>query len=109
MHLASGKEITHPKIAPVPMTQEVVKRVESLARKDGIPTKLSFIFRHRGKFMEDPDALLAGVETTETQTQQQTQNENDDNDEDYENDNQDNIHMNDTESVDLDDMDELKR
>ena len=40
VHLASGEEIARPKIALVPMTQEVVKRVEALARKDGIPTKL---------------------------------------------------------------------
>ena len=62
MHLASGKEIAHPKITLVPMTQEVVKRVEALAKKDGIPTKLSFVFGHRGKFMTDSDALLAGVD-----------------------------------------------
>ena len=62
------------------MTQEVIKRVESLARKDGIPTKLSFIFRHRGKFMEDPDALLAGVDYEEPN---EDLNENDDDDEDH--------------------------
>ena len=49
MHLASGKEITCCSITPVPVTQEVIKRVESLAKKDGIPTKLSFAFCSCGK------------------------------------------------------------
>ena len=44
MHLASGKEIARPNVTPVPMTEEAVKRVEALAKKDGIPTKLSFFW-----------------------------------------------------------------
>ena len=70
MHLASGKEITHLNVTPVPMTEEVVKRIEALAKKDGISAKLSFIFRHRGKFITDLDALLAGVDG-ENQNQNQ--------------------------------------
>ena len=65
MHLASGKEIAHCKIALVSMTQEVVKRVEALAQKDGTPNKLLFVFRSGGKFIDDPDGLLAGVDTEE--------------------------------------------
>ena len=42
------------------------------------------MFHSRGKLMDDPDALLAGVDTSETQTQNET---NDDYDEDYEQDN----------------------
>ena len=83
MHLASGKEIACPKITPVPMTQEIIKRVEALAKKDGIPTKLSFIFRSRGKFINDSDALLAGVDTEQIEQQNQNQNGNEDNEEDY--------------------------
>ena len=32
MHLASGNEITHCEVTPVPMTPEVIKRVEALAK-----------------------------------------------------------------------------
>ena len=88
MHLASGNEITRHEVIPVPITPEVKKRVEALAKKEGIPTKLSFIFRHRGKFIDDPDALLAGVDTEE---ENEDKNEIDDEAEDYEEDNQDDI------------------
>ena len=75
------------------MTEEVVKRVEALAKKDGIPTKLSFIFRHSGEFVTDADALLAGVDSEQ---QQQNQNNDYDDEEDYQDNDEANFEMDDS-------------
>ena len=86
MHLASGKPIAHREIAPVPMTKEVIERAEALAKKDVIPTELSFIFRSGGKFMTNSDALLAGVDNENVTEEEEDDDDKDCDDHDQEDD-----------------------
>ena len=62
LHLATNKVITRRKITAIPITEAVIRRVEGLAKREGIPDKLTFLSRHRGKFVTEDDALLAGVD-----------------------------------------------
>ena len=73
LHLATNRIITRRKITQVPLTQNVINRVEHLAYKEGLPSKLQFILRKNGKLIrdEDDDALLAGVEQYEKQFRKQ--------------------------------------
>ena len=64
LHLATKKEVIRRDLTEIPIPQVVIKRVESLARRDGMPSKLEFLTRKKGKFVldDDDDALLAGVD-----------------------------------------------
>ena len=47
MHLASGRVITQPKIVPVVMTEMVIRRVEEMAKEQGL-TSMIFVDRKHG-------------------------------------------------------------
>ena len=88
LHLSTNKIITRRKITEVPITQTVIDRVETLAKQDGMPTKLHFIMREKGmKFLNNNDALIAGVddESDENNKNENYTNETNENDENYTN------------------------
>ena len=60
MNLNTNKVITHCKITPIPITQTVIDRVESLAANDGMKPDLVFQNR-KGDLLQDDD-LIAGVD-----------------------------------------------
>ena len=119
LHLDTNWIITCRKITPVPLTQNVINRVEYLAHKEGLPNKLQFILQKNGKLSrnDDDDALLAGVEQNknenkneniyekenqnEYESQDKYSNENDDEINDVEYDNHDNNSINSHELRDL--------
>ena len=119
LHLVTNWIITRCKITPVPLTQNVINRVEYLAHKEGLPNKLQFIRQKNGKLSrdDDDDALLAGVEQNknkneniyeeenqneyESQDKSTNENENDDEIDDVEYDDHDNNSINSQELRDL--------
>ena len=116
LHLATNKVITRCKITEIPLTQAVINRVEKLAQRDGVKDKLHFLTRKKGKFSnkpdDDDDALLAGVDE-QPQNPEPTEEEDDDDKNQNENKNQnivtdDEEEENDDESMDSQDIQELK-
>ena len=63
MNLATGATITRTQVKVVPITEDVVQRVEFFARKDGVKEDTRFKTR-RGEIIPDQgdDALIAGVD-----------------------------------------------
>ena len=61
LNLKTGKKITRRKVTVIPITDEVVKKVRMLAKRDGM--KPDLVFRKRkGDLVFDDAALIAGVE-----------------------------------------------
>ena len=112
LHLASNKVITRRKITEIPLTEAVIHRVEELAKKEGIPNKLTFLFRHRGKFVTDDDAFLAGVDEYQHNNKDNNENENnyeeDDEQDDYEYESQEDDYDYDEESIESNEIRKLK-
>ena len=55
MDLLTGKIISCRKVTPNPITQEVIDRVEDLAKKDGIKYLLNFKYRKEVTIREDDE------------------------------------------------------
>ena len=62
LNLTSGKLITRQKFTKIPTSQDVIERVEALARRDGI--KPDLVFRDRkGRQLRDDADPIAGVDS----------------------------------------------
>ena len=108
LHLASNRIITRRKVTEVPVTSAVIKRVEQLAEKEGIPSKLSFLFRQNGKFQGDNDALLAGVDDHQNFDEFYLNNDEEE-DEEYDNQTEQDDELDtDENSIESNEIDELK-
>ena len=75
LHLPTNRVITRTTVHEVPLSKAALQRVETLAKRDKIPDKLSFILRHLGKFTtysDDDDPLIAGVDDQQQSQQSET-------------------------------------
>ena len=81
LHLPTNRVITRTTIHEVPLSKAALQRVETLAKRDKIPDKLSFILRHLGKFTacsDDDDPLIAVVDDQQSETTTSSESESDD-------------------------------
>ena len=62
MNLLTGYMISHCKVIPIPITQEVIDRVESQAKKYGIKSPLNFKDRKEGTICEHNDENYNNVD-----------------------------------------------
>ena len=74
MDVITGGVIARPKVHKMKMTRFVVKRVEEMARKQGLKS-MKFFDRKRNQIILNPIDLLKGVQDGDEQHEDEQQNE----------------------------------